>query len=124
MSNVDFELKVSAKYQNKYNNALNRGIEFTITLGSMRNMLKAKRCYYTGLPLTEPENGKSLRATDRTIDRIDSTKGYIPGNVVACCHAANTLKSMCEGGGIQGYELGSKILQKTIKHIKKGKKNG
>lgn len=121
MNSVEFELKVSSKYQNKYNNALSRGLEFTITLTSMRNMLKAKRCYYTGILMTEPVAGSNLKATDRTIDRIDSTKGYIPGNVVACCNAANTLKNMCEGGGIKGYELGARVLQKTIKHIKKGK---
>tara|TARA_R100000656_G_scaffold95356_2_gene69209 strand:- start:67 stop:432 length:366 start_codon:yes stop_codon:yes gene_type:complete len=121
MSNVEFELKVSNKYQSKYQNAKTRGLDFTITLTSMRNMLKAKRCYYTGILMTEPADGGKLRATDRTIDRIDSTKGYVPGNVVACCNAANTLKNMCEGGGIKGYELGARVLQKTIKHIKKGK---
>lgn len=114
------DVAVANKFLNKRQNALDRGIEFTLTLQSIRNMLQAEHCYYTGIKMTESEGGKS-RATDRTIDRVDSTKGYIPGNVVACCHAANNLKQMCEGGGIKGYELGRKVLTKTITRIKNSK---
>lgn len=118
MSDYQFSRKVAEKYINKMQNAHSRGIAFKLTLQGMTNLMRAKRCYYTGVVLTEPRSGQPLRATDRTIDRIDGSKGYIPGNVVACCNAANHLKSLCESGGLAGYEMGLKILSKTVKRIK------
>jgi hypothetical protein len=63
--------------------------------------ISLEKCYYCGL---EPSNF----ATDRNskgkktsntiikyngIDRIDSTRGYLTGNVVACCKYCNTAKN-------------------------------
>ena len=46
-------------------------------------------CYYTGIPMTgEPGNLDNV-----SIDRIDSTKPYIEGNVVICCEAINIMKN-------------------------------
>jgi hypothetical protein len=36
------------------------------------------------------------RPTDITIDRIDNTKGYVPGNVMAISRMANNFKSIFE----------------------------
>jgi len=55
-------------------------------------------CDYCGCP---PEtifrSGKTASTRDifkyNGIDRIDSTKGYVEGNVVPCCNACNELKS-------------------------------
>lgn len=46
------------------------------------------KCYYTGVPL---KIGNKL--TNPTIDRIDSSKGYIIGNVVICTEIANIMKN-------------------------------
>lgn len=67
-------------------------------------MLVAKRCYYTGVKLTRPKfnrdgvvyKNQTKRPTDVTIDRVDSSKGYVKGNVVACSYAANCFKSKFE----------------------------
>lgn len=125
MNKAAFELYVARKFCSKAQNAKDRGLEFTITLTSMRNILKAKKCFYTGLPLTLPDPAMDgrLRPTDLTIDRIDATKGYVPGNVVACCHAANSLKERAEGAGVEGLKLAQKILGKAINRIEKESKN-
>lgn len=115
------DLELAQKFIRKRQNAVDRGIKFSLTLQSMKNLMRAKRCYYTGFLLTDPRPHGPLRATDRTIDRVDASKGYEPGNVVACCHAANQLKSMCEGGGLQGYQIGAKVLTKAVKRIQGGK---
>lgn len=112
------DIELAQKYINKRNNALSRGIKFTMTLQSMRNLMGAKKCYYTGVPLTNPSAGYA-KASDRTIDRIDPSKGYEPGNVVACCHAANQLKAQVEQGGIPGLQMGIRILEKAIKRTDK-----
>ena len=55
--------------------AKSRGIEFELPLQSLRNIMRAKKCYFTGQELTK---------RTKSIDRIDNTKGYVKGNVVAC----------------------------------------
>jgi hypothetical protein len=64
-----------------------------------------------------------LRATDRTIDRVDASKGYVIGNVVACCYAVNHMKSLVEndlaGTGLTGLKVVRKVFDKTIKRIEK-----
>jgi len=51
-------------------------------------------CIYSGVKLAHPELvGKSHQLTTASVDRIDSNKGYIKGNVqfvsIACNHAKN-----------------------------------
>ena len=112
---IEFEKYVAEKYINKLNNARKRGIEFDISIMSIRNILSAKRCYYTGVELTRPIYGMDLRPTDITIDRVDANKGYVRGNVVACCYEANQFKAMIEYGkfGMKGKKL-LKVLDKMI----------
>lgn len=120
MSDSSFDLYVCDKLRRKADNARERCIEFDMTFQSMKNILSAKKCYYTGLPLTRTRHGTfPVRGSDLTIDRIDSSKGYVKGNVVACSHAANQLKSQVESAGIPGLEMGIKIFQKTIKRMEK-----
>ena len=119
MSDPQFDLYCADKLRRKADNARERGIVFEMTFQSMKNILSAKKCYYTGLPLTRTRHAQfPVRASDLTIDRIDSTKGYVKGNVVACSHAANQLKSQVEGVGIAGFEMGIRVFSKSIKRIK------
>lgn len=46
------------------------------------------KCYYTGVDL---KIGDKL--TNPTLDRIDSSKGYVKGNVVICTEIANIMKN-------------------------------
>ena len=85
-----FDVKLAMKYTNKYIDAKERGLEFTLSLSDMRRLLTKKRCYYTGIILTD--NG--IEPSKRTLDRKNNTKGYTPENTVACCHAANRLKAI------------------------------
>ena len=87
------EIQIARRYCQSYKRAKRRGLEFNLSLRSVANLLKAKRCYYTGVLLTDERSGKTLPATYRTIDRVDNSKGYIKGNVVACCYAANAFKN-------------------------------
>lgn len=121
MSDASFDLYVADKLRRKADNAKERGIEFNMTFQSMKNILGAKKCHYTGLALTKPRASMPMRGSDLTIDRIDCTKGYVKGNVVACCHAANQLKSQVEKAGVPGLQMGVKIFQKTIKRIEANK---
>lgn len=123
MFDLAFERLVIKKFNDKVVNSRERNIEWSLTLTSVRNLLKAKKCYYTGIALTlEPGRPSSL-----SIDRIDSTKGYVKGNVVACSVYANSMKSAAENlakqaekGGRDVYKDMHMIMTKTMK-IKEGK---
>lgn len=119
MSDSSFDLYVAQKLGQKAHNAHQRGIEFDMSFQSMKNLLKSKKCYYTGIPLTRPVHGEALRASDLTIDRVDASKGYVKGNVVACCHAANQVKSQFEKAGVAGLKIGAQVFLKTIKRMEK-----
>lgn len=78
------DYEIACKYKNKHQNALKAGIEFNLSLMTVYNLCRSKRCHFTGVKLT---------AENFTFDRVDNQKGYVPGNVVACCHNFNQLKS-------------------------------
>lgn len=116
MSDPQFDLYVAKKMSAKSQNARDRGIEFNLTFASMRNLLSAKKCYYTGLQMTKSSGVKQI-GSDLTIDRIDASKGYVKGNVVACCYAANQLKSQVEKAGLAGIKMGARVFNRTIKRM-------
>ena len=81
---LDYE--IADKFINLTNSAKSRNKEFNLTLTSVRNLLKSKKCYYTGVELTRGKHG------NLSIDRVDNDKGYVKGNVVACDTTFNKLK--------------------------------
>lgn len=119
---VRFDLYVMKKMQNKMADARRRGIEFNMTFQAMKNICRAKRCYYTGLPLTKPRPNEPLRPTDMTIERIDASKPYEKGNVVAVCYAANQLKSHADAGGLDAMIIAQKMFTKVVKRMKENGK--
>ena len=66
--------------------AKRRGIEFNVDIEYLNNL--SKRCYYTGMELTLESNKENTIS----LDRIDSSKGYIKGNLVFCCESVNYMK--------------------------------
>ena len=77
------------------NNARLKGLEFALSIDEFKELTKGC-CFYCGV---EPQ--QSIKNNIRTvngnyvhngIDRIDSSKGYISGNVVSCCVKCNKMK--------------------------------
>lgn len=48
------------------------------------------RCYWTGVTMTAKPLAR--HPTNVSIDRIDSSKGYVRGNIALCCWAVNSMK--------------------------------
>ena len=94
------DLDVARKYCAKAQHAKDSNKEFSLSLVSFRNMMRAKRCFFTGLPLS---------ADVITVDRVNNQLGYVKGNVVACHRDANQLKSIIE----------NPINSLTIKNVKR-----
>jgi hypothetical protein len=69
-------------------NARYRGVPFELTLAQFYCLTKEK-CFYCGSP---PLNF-IRKYIHNGVDRVDSDKGYIIGNVVPCCKRCNISKS-------------------------------
>lgn len=97
MNPVAFDLYVSSKYRDKANDAKNRGLEFSLTFAEFRRLFARTRCEYTGIDMNLPklEGGVQVK-TNLTIERIDNRLGYVSGNCIAVCYAANNVKSVFE----------------------------
>lgn len=84
-------------HNNYRRNARYRGFEFGLEVSEFR-MITQAACHYCG---ADPDNQhKPARATRGAlnyvyngIDRVDNAKGYVAGNMVACCKACNRAKS-------------------------------
>lgn len=72
------------------NRAKNKGWEFQLTVDYLVKLWQDQdgKCYYTGLDLTIRKKQRNTYS----IDRIDSNKGYIDGNVCFCCASVNRMK--------------------------------
>lgn len=81
------DLEVVEWYIRKVEQCNNRGMPFELSIISFKNICKAKKCYFTGLPVD---------SKTKTIDRVDASKGYVPGNVVCCHKMFNSLKGIIE----------------------------
>lgn len=68
--------------------AKKKGFEHDIAL---EDIVIPDKCPLLGIPLIKGEN--SVHDNSPTLDRIDSTKGYVKGNVWVISYKANTIKS-------------------------------
>lgn len=75
-------------YDRAKSRATKRGLSFTI---AVEDISIPERCPVLGVPLKRARG----RMTDcsPSIDRIDSTRGYEPGNVIVMSNRANRIKS-------------------------------
>lgn len=69
--------------------ATRRGIEFHLTLDDVLPLPAV--CPVFGTPLTNSDGHQNPNAY--SLDRIDNTKGYVPGNVAVMSYRANRLKN-------------------------------
>ena len=74
-------------------NARNRGVEHTI---SVEDIKLPKVCKYLGITIDysrSSEKGRLRAADSPSIDRIDPSRGYVPGNIQIISFLANQMKS-------------------------------
>lgn len=86
LSGIDLVCAIADKYRNIAFSARSRGIKFDLTLDDIEGIILADRCYYSNVLFDGERNIK-------TIDRVDSTKGYVSGNIVPCTSKINSLKN-------------------------------
>jgi len=118
MNNSDVD--IATRYVEKAENAKLKGYVFELTFSEYKRLTSTKRCAYTGEIFSDYVDGIPVdKFRARTLDRIDNTKGYVKGNVVACIYGINSLKSNIENND---HGLTLEMLEKFVKEIKKRKK--
>lgn len=79
---------IARKFLQLKENASSRGLEFSLTLEDVRDLMHTTYCEYSGVAF----DSTSI-TLKRTVDRINCKRGYVKGNVVACTHAMNCYKN-------------------------------
>lgn len=85
--------QVATKFLRLMKSAEQRDKDFNLSLKEVKRLMKLKRCQLTGVELTNCKGPDFVCDTDRTIDRIDASQGYVVGNVIAVSRRANHLKN-------------------------------
>lgn len=101
------------KKREKYKGVSEDKVEYDLTERYIEYLLKKQnnKCYYTGLDLDLSLKDK-LRVP--SVDRIDSNKGYIEGNVCICCAYVNKMKNDLN---IEEFKLFITSLYKNLENF-------
>lgn len=106
------DIEVARKMINIAQSASDRKLEYDLTFNTVKGLMTEDVCWYTG-KIFQDEGIYS-----RSFDRIDSFKGYIEGNVVACTVDFNGKKSNLT---LEEIEI---LYNKLVKPSKKNAKVG
>lgn len=82
------DLYVAEKMIKIATSATDRGIEYNLSFNECKRLLTRKTCFFTGVEMSGIANDPK----QRTFDRLDNSKGYVDGNLVACCKSINGIK--------------------------------
>lgn len=108
---------ILSKRLNTIRNANKRGLEFNLTDANMRSLLNKKHCHYTGVEFDTDDDPLNVR----TLERVDDSKGYVQGNVVAVTLRANRIKNtLLEGDNELKIDVEQfiKMAEQIKKHLK------
>jgi len=81
------DIEIAKKMINLHQSAVSRGLEFDLSFETVKHLMTRTNCYYTGVKFED--EGKLAFS----VDRVDSKKGYVEGNVVSCTVDINSKKS-------------------------------
>jgi len=90
--------RINSVYWSSVSNARNRGTEHTITKDDIKELFEIQKglCYYTNKPMLQDIRDTVRNDDSLSIDRFDSSKGYIKGNIVLCRWIVNRMKNDIE----------------------------
>lgn len=96
----EYKKTLRFRYSHYRTNAKIRGLVFDLTWVEFKTLCESN-CYYCG------EEGYG-------VDRVNSTMGYIKGNIVSCCSFCNKVKSSLT---LNEFIRQSSTMLKKIKNI-------
>lgn len=98
--------------------ALQKGIPFDLTPDYIQQLYNEQggKCYYSGVPMqvkTDDPDMTNKYPNILSVDRKDSSKGYVKGNIVLCTFAANSAKGILSEK--EFFKLAGKIYRVGLK---------
>lgn len=106
---------ILSKRFNILKSADKRGLDFNLTDANVRKLLNQKVCYYTGVEFDSDDDPLNVK----TFERIDDSKGYVHGNVVAVTLRANRIKNMLIEHDNSEYNIGIEQFLNMADKLKK-----
>ena len=85
------DLSIAKAYLEKAQSSKDRELDFTLSFSQYKRLVTRKKCQITNILFN-----KSSQGYNPTLDRLDNSLGYIPGNVITVCHFVNQVKSIWE----------------------------
>ena len=87
--------RLSSIFWSSKQNAKKRNLEHNIDLEYIKELFKIQEglCYYTGKEMFIDTREKENNEDSVSLDRFDSSKGYIKGNIVLCRWVVNRMKN-------------------------------
>lgn len=82
---------IAVAYAKKVKNCQDRNIKFGLTFEQYRELFLTDVCCVSGNKLSH--NGSPMGMNQHSIDRLDSNKGYVPGNCVVMAATLNSVKA-------------------------------
>lgn len=79
----------ASKHSSLRESALKRGIEFNLSIEDILELGRPIKCPYLEVELDY--TATKIQPNSPSINRLDSTKGYIKGNLEVCSHKANSM---------------------------------
>ena len=115
------DIEIAKKMINLQQSAISRNFDFDLSFETTKRLMSYSKCFYTGVEFED--SGKLAMS----IDRVETTLGYVEGNVVACTVDINSKKSNLSIAEIfnlannikKFYNLDNEPVIKKVKPIKK-----
>lgn len=98
------------RFDKKRRHAKHSGVEFTLNFS---DVFWPSHCPVLGVEL-DYAYGTGLTPNSPSFDRIDPTKGYVPGNVIIVSNKANVIKS---NANVDELERVSSFYRQLIPHL-------
>lgn len=111
---VKLSLLAARQYLELYAKSLAEAVPFTLSIDDLTELLRTKECHFTQQALTM-ELGESGQISDShvAIARLNNSKGFVTGNLVACSHKALLLKGELDASAFEQMMSALKTLMNS-----------
>jgi len=113
---VQLSLFAARRYINKVQNALERGIEFSLTVEDFVAMMRVRTCHFSGAPLTieltkDEIASRKLPKNYLTFDRLNPDLGYTRSNTVVAALHVNQAKARLSEAEFRQMTAAMQLIQ-------------
>lgn len=100
---VKLSLLAARQYMDLYAKSQEEAVAFTLSIDELTELLRTKECYFTqeALVMEHSEHAQMINDNQIAIARLNHSKGFVTGNLVACSHKALLLKGELDASAFE-----------------------